>query len=215
MPANICILLSGGGRTMVNLQRQIAAGLLDARIVRVIASTNCPGCERARELGVEPIVLGGTIPRERLGALMAEVQADLVVLAGYLKKVEVPVGFTNRVVNIHPALLPAFGGKGMFGHHVHEAVIAHGCKVSGCTVHLCDDQYDSGPILVQRTCPVLETDTPAILAARVFEQECVAYPEAIAALLENRVHVRGGRATVAPAEPHERLGAPSPARGQS
>jgi len=204
MPANICILLSGGGRTMVNLQRHIAAGSLDARIVRVIASTACAGCERARELGVEPIMLGGTISREKLGSLLAEVQADLVVLAGYLKKIEVPVGFTNRVVNIHPALLPAFGGKGMFGHHVHEAVIAHGCKVSGCTVHLCDDQYDSGPILVQRTCPVLETDTPEVLAARVFEQECLAYPEAIAALVEKRVQFHGRRAVVAPVEPRER-----------
>ena len=189
---------------MVNLQRHIAAGSLDARIVRVIASTLCAGCDRARELGVEPIVLGGTIPREKLGSLLAEVQADLVVLAGYLKKIEVPVGFTNRVVNIHPALLPAFGGKGMFGHHVHEAVIAHGCKVSGCTVHLCDDQYDSGPILVQRTCPVLETDTPEVLAARVFEQECVAYPEAIAALVEKRVQFHGRRAVVAPVESRER-----------
>jgi folate-dependent phosphoribosylglycinamide formyltransferase PurN len=189
-------MLSGGGRTMVNVQRHIEAGTLPARIVRVLASGPCAGCDRARELGVEPIIVGGTIPRERLGALLAEVQAEYVVLAGYLKRIEVPTGFANRIVNIHPALLPAFGGKGMFGQHVHEAVLAHGCKVSGCTVHLCDDQYDTGPILVQRTCPVFETDTPEMLAARVFEQECIAYPEALAALVENRVQITGRRAAV-------------------
>ena len=202
MPANLCILVSGGGRTMVNLQRHIAAGSLDARIVRVIVSAACAGCDRAREIGIEPIVLGGTIPGDKLAALLAEVQADFVVLAGYLKRIEIPAGFAGRVVNIHPALLPAFGGRGMYGHHVHQTVIAHGCKVSGCTVHLCDDQYDTGPILVQRTCLVLETDTPELLAARVFEQECLAYPEAIAALIEKRVLVRGNRAVVFPVKLH-------------
>lgn len=195
---------------MVNLQRHIAAGSLDARIVRVIASAACAGCDRAREIGVVPIVLGGTIPGEQFAALLAEVQADLVVLAGYLKRIEIPAGFAGRVVNIHPALLPAFGGKGMYGHHVHQAVIAHGCKVSGCTVHLCDDQYDTGPILVQRTCPVLETDTPELLASRVFEQECLAYPEAIAAIIEKRVVVRGNRAVVGPAKLHNESASPKP-----
>ena len=196
MTAKLCILLSGGGRTMVNLQQQITAGRLNARIVRVIASKPCAGCDRARELGVEPSIIGGTIPRAALEALLAEVNADYVVLAGYLKKIEVPPAFAGKVVNIHPALLPAFGGKGMYGHHVHEAVLEHGCKVSGCTVHLCDDQYDTGPILVQRTCPVLPGDTPDTLAARVFEQECLAFPEALAALIEGRVKIHGHRAEV-------------------
>jgi folate-dependent phosphoribosylglycinamide formyltransferase PurN len=95
------------------------------------------------------------------------------------------------MMNIHPALLPSFGGKGMFGHHVHEAVLAHGCKVSGCTVHFVDEQYDAGPIIVQRACPVLEGDTAQTLAARVFEEEKIAYPEAIRLFAEDRLRLEG------------------------
>ena len=102
-------------------------------------------------------------------------------------------------MNIHPALLPSFGGKGMYGHHVHEAVLAHGCKVSGCTVHFVDNTYDTGPIIVQRTCPVLEGDTPDTLAARVFEQEKLAYPEAIRLFAAGRLQLDGQRVNILPA----------------
>lgn len=112
--------------------------------------------------------------------------ADFICLAGFMKLLpsEVLRAFPNRVLNIHPALLPKFGGKGMYGHHVHEAVLAAGEKESGCTVHLVTDQYDEGEILVQLCCPVRATDTPESLAARVLELEHRAYPEAVRLLME-------------------------------
>ncbi len=132
-----------------------------------------------------------------------EVDADVVALAGFLSMLVIPDDYRGRVVNIHPALLPSFGGHGMFGHRVHEAVLARGCKVSGCTVHLCDNAYDNGPILVQHTCPVLEDDTPDTLSARVFERECLAYPEALRMLADGRVVVdfQHNRARILPPIP--------------
>lgn len=184
-------MLSGSGRTLVNLCEAIDAGRLHARVAQVVASRECVGIERARERSIPVIVEKGEIPAERLAAVARSCDAALVVLAGYLKKVHIPRELTHKVVNIHPALLPSFGGPGMYGHHVHEAVLAHGCKVSGCTVHLCDAHYDRGPILVQHTCPVLENDTPDTLAQRVFAEECIAYPQALALLLEGRVRIHG------------------------
>jgi formyltetrahydrofolate-dependent phosphoribosylglycinamide formyltransferase len=195
-PPNLAVMLSGSGRTLVNLAQAITEKRLHARIALVIASRVCAGCDRARELGIEPIVEPGTIAADRLERLLDQHAIDLCVLAGYLKVVRVPERYRNKIVNIHPALLPAFGGHGMYGHHVHEAVIARGCKVSGCTVHLCDDRYDTGPIIAQRCVSVLENDTPDTLAARVFEAECEIYPQAIAKLLQGRVHVQGPRAVV-------------------
>jgi phosphoribosylglycinamide formyltransferase-1 len=105
----------------------------------------------------------------------------------------IPEDFTHRVMNIHPALLPAFGGKGMYGRHVHEAVLAYGAKISGCTVHFADNEFDHGPVILQRSAPVLDDDTPHRLAARVFEQERLAYPEAIQLFAEDRLRVEGRR----------------------
>jgi len=127
-------------------------------------------------------------------------EADLVCLAGYMSLLEISEGFHNRVINIHPALLPAFGGKGMYGLSVHQAVLQAECKVSGCSVHFCDQTYDTGPIIVQRTCPVLEDDTPETLAKRVYEQECLAYPEAIRLIAAGRVQVENGQARIEKAE---------------
>ncbi|MCC6227943.1 MAG: phosphoribosylglycinamide formyltransferase [Phycisphaerales bacterium] len=182
-PPNLVVLLSGGGRTLLNLQDRIDDGSLNARISLVIASRPCAGVDRARARGLTTLVVPGRIPRETLGKLLDDAHGDLVVLAGYLQLVEVPEHYRGKIINIHPALLPAFGGPGMFGHHVHEAVLKAGVKESGCTVHVVDDRYDSGPVLLQRRCPVLPGDTPDTLASRVFEQECLAYPAAIAALL--------------------------------
>jgi phosphoribosylglycinamide formyltransferase-1 len=108
--------------------------------------------------------------------------ATLVVMGGYLEHLLIPDDFYNRVINIHPSLIPAFCGKGMYGLHVHKAAIEFGVKVSGCTVHYVDNQYDHGPILLQRSCEVLETDTAESLQKRVFELECQVLPEAIAAI---------------------------------
>ena len=134
-------------------------------------------------------------------AVWAQVEArgaELVCLAGFLSLLDLPDRWVGRVINIHPALLPSFGGKGMYGHHVHESVLAAGCKVSGCTVHFCDQTYDTGPIIVQRTCPVLEDDTADTLAARVFEQECLAYPEALRLIAAGRVQIHARRTRILP-----------------
>jgi len=197
------VLLSGGGTTMVNLANVIARGELDAQIACVIASnTDAKGIERARSLGLSAEIIARkahntpTAFSDVVFTRLRDAKVDIVCLAGFLCLLVIPDDFIGRVINIHPSLLPSFGGKGMYGHHVHEAVIAAGCKVSGCTVHLCDNTYDTGQILVQRCCPVLENDTPATLAARVFEQECLAYPEAIRLVAAGRVRVDGHRAII-------------------
>ncbi len=193
------ILLSGGGRTMVNIQNQIAAGTLNAQIVAVVSSRSAiAGNDRARELGIEPVIVRrkdfDTVERfsAAIEKVLNDAKVDLVIQAGWLCLWHIPPHYLNRVMNIHPALLPAFGGQGMWGHHVHEAVLKTGCKVSGCTVHFCTNEYDAGPIIVQRTCPVKDDDTPDALAARVFEQECIALPEAIKLFSQDRLTVKDG-----------------------
>lgn len=175
-------MLSGGGRTMVNLAQHAADGQLPAIIVLAIASSQCAGVDRARGLGIPCVVMPGVIPASELRAVLDAHRAEAVALAGYLKFLNVPAGFEGRVVNIHPSLLPRHGGKGMYGHHVHESVLKSGDRVSGCTVHLVDGEFDHGEVLLQRTCPVLAGDSAESLASRVFEQECLAYPEAISLL---------------------------------
>lgn len=193
------ILLSGGGRTMVNLAKCISDGQLSADIVTVISSlSTVAGVDRARELGIEPhIVRKKDYPdidelSDSIVRVLDDAQVDLVLLCGWMVLWKIPERYENRVMNIHPALLPAFGGHGMYGHHVHEAVLKRGCKVSGCTVHFATNEYDAGPIIVQRTCPVLEGDDPDSLAARVFEQECKAYPQAIRLFAQGRLTIRDG-----------------------
>jgi phosphoribosylglycinamide formyltransferase 1 len=184
----LVVLLSGGGRTLLNLLEAIAAGRLDARVVRVISSRgDAAGVERARRAGLAVDVLR---PRDfpdraafdaSLAAALRAGRPDLVILAGWLLRVAVPPELAGRVLNIHPALLPRHGGQGMYGEHVHAAVLAAGDAESGCTVHLVDEQYDHGRVLAQERVPVLRDDTPETLAARVFEAECRTYPAAIAA----------------------------------
>jgi phosphoribosylglycinamide formyltransferase-1 len=182
----LAILLSGSGTTLQNLIDQIADGRLTARIVQVVSSkSNVQGIERARSAGLPTAV----VERKQFDSVEAfsaatfehcrAARADLVCLAGFLQLLRIPAEFAGRVLNIHPALLPAFGGKGMYGHHVHEAVLKAGVAESGCTVHLVDDEYDHGPIVVQKRVPVRPGDTRDTLAARVFAAECLAYPEAI------------------------------------
>lgn len=181
--ANLAVMLSGSGRTLLNLLRAIERGEVPARIVLVLASRECLGAQRAREAGIETLVMPGEIGAGALEATLAARDVDWVVLAGYLRKLRIPARYRGRVVNIHPALLPSFGGEGMYGDHVHRAVLASGVKESGCTVHLCDEAYDEGPIVLQRRCPVEIGDTPETLAARVFALECEAYPAALRLLL--------------------------------
>lgn len=185
MPLRLAILLSGSGRTLENLLAEIAAGRLDATIEIVVASRgDVRGVEIARLAGLPAHVLPrGTTPlatwSHAIFAACRAVAADLVVMAGFLHLVEIPADFAGRVINIHPSLLPAFGGKGFHGMHVHRAVLERGCTVSGCTVHLVDNEYDHGKILLQQAVPVLPDDTPESLAARVFAEECRALPEVI------------------------------------
>jgi len=191
-------LLSGGGRTLLNILERIDAGRLNAEVAVVIASRDCKGVERARAAGLDVhVVPYKQMPdvrtySARLVELLDAARTDLVCLCGFLSLWQIPPRYEGRVMNIHPALLPSFGGKGMFGHHVHEAVLARGCKVSGCTVHFVTNEYDAGPIIVQKTVPVEEGDTPDALAARVFEQECIAFPEAIGLFGEGRVAIEDG-----------------------
>jgi phosphoribosylglycinamide formyltransferase-1 len=204
-PVRLAALLSGGGRTLLNILERIAAGQLDAEVAVVIASRDCKGVERARAAGLDVhVVPYKQMPdvqtySARLVELLDAARTDLVCLCGFLSLWEIPPHYAGRVMNIHPALLPSFGGKGMYGHHVHEAVLARGCKVSGCTVHFVTNEYDAGPIIVQRTVPVDEGDDADELAARVFGQECVAYPEAIRLFAQKRLRIEGGVVRITPA----------------
>ncbi len=174
-------LISGSGTTLQNLLDVTAAGTLEARIVGVVSSKpDVRGVERARAAGVPvAVVERGPGFADRVWESVRGFGPDLVVLAGWLHLLPIPDDFRRKVLNIHPSLLPAFGGKGMYGRHVHEAVLAAGVPRSGCTVHFADDSYDTGPVVLQRAVPVLPGDTPETLAARVFAAECEAYPEAI------------------------------------
>lgn len=182
-PARLLVMLSGGGRTMLNIAESIDAGRLPAEISGVIVSRECPGAEAARARGVPVEVIPGEIPAEDLERQARRFRADWIVLAGYLRRVHIPPAYSGRVINIHPALLPKFGGPGMYGRFVHEAVLNAGETESGCTVHLCDAEYDRGRIVLQARCPVLAGDTPETLAARVFEAECRTFPDALRIVL--------------------------------
>lgn len=185
-PLRLAVLLSGSGRTLDNLLERIASGRLAATIERVVSTReDVRGVRIAAHAGVPMSVVSprGVAVADFSQAIFDACEScrpDLVVMAGFLHLVRIPAHFAGRVINIHPSLLPAFGGKGFHGMHVHRAVIERGCTISGCTVHLVDDEYDHGRILLQRSVPVLPDDTPDSLAARVFAAECEALPEAIA-----------------------------------
>ena len=180
-PVPVAVLVSGGG---TNLQALLDA-LRDsavARVVRVVASAGAGALERARRAGVPTVVLEDPAdPAEIVTAIGA---ARLVVLAGYVK--QIPPGAVARlrwrVINIHPALLPAFGGPGMYGRRVHQAVLASGAALSGATVHYVDEEYDRGPIIAQWPVPVRPDDTPDALAARVLEVEHRLLPQVVVEL---------------------------------
>jgi phosphoribosylglycinamide formyltransferase 1 len=192
VPLRLAILLSGSGRTLENLLDHIAAGRLPATVEIVVSNRgDVRGVEVASRAGLATRVLPrGDAPfaswSNAIFNICRAVNADLVVMAGFLQLVEIPPDFAGRVINIHPALLPAFGGKGYHGMHVHRAVLERGCTVSGCTVHVVDNEYDHGRILLQKTVPVLPDDTPDSLAARVFAAECHALPAAILRLATER-----------------------------
>lgn len=193
-------LISGGGTTLQNLIDRISVGRLSAEVVGVVSSrADAFGVERAKRAGIPVSVVSRQAARgfaDQVWSAARSYSPQLVVFAGWLHLLPIPDDFRHRVLNIHPALLPAFGGKGMYGRRVHEAVLAYGAKVSGCTVHFADDTYDTGPVVVQKCVPVQEGDDPDALAARVFGAECEAYPEAIELIAANRVRVEGRRVAI-------------------
>ena len=164
-PLRLAVFVSGSGRSLENMVLLARERKLDAEVVLVVSSSAKAGAvERASRLKLRCSVLEtkGVSPADyaaRAFALCDEARAELVCLAGWLKLLApIPERFRGRVLNIHPALLPSFCGKGFYGDRVHEAVLASGVKVTGCTVHFCDDEFDHGPIVVQRTCPVFDQD---------------------------------------------------------
>jgi len=202
---NLTALLSGSGRSLENLQYAIAEGRLRARIVVVVSSKrDAYGLVRAQQHGMDAVA----VPRKEyadleafnaaINAVLARYAIDLVVLAGFLSLYQPPPALAGKVLNIHPALLPAFGGKGLYGDRVHRAVLEAGVKVTGCTVHFADAVYDHGPIILQEAVPVLDDDTVETLAARVFAVECRLYPQAIELCAENRLRVEGRRVRILP-----------------
>jgi formyltetrahydrofolate-dependent phosphoribosylglycinamide formyltransferase len=202
-PIRLGVLLSGGGTTLQNLLDRIASGALNARVVCVVSSDpGAFGLERARQAGLPAFVVARKACSsraefsQRILDHCRQAGADLVCMAGFLQLLEIAPDFIGRVLNIHPALIPAFSGKGFHGLRVHEAALEAGVKVSGCTVHFADNEYDHGPIVLQRTVPVEDDDTPERLAARVFALECEAYPEAIRLFAEGRLRIEGRRVRV-------------------
>ena len=191
-PLRVAGLISGGGRTLLNLLELSRKGELDIEIVTVIASRDCAGLGRCEAENLPTHLVefkqfgSGNLQAysDAITALLDDAKVDLVLMAGFLSKYIVPEKYAGRILNIHPALLPKFGGKGCYGNRVHAAVIEAGETESGCTVHYVTNEYDAGPPIVQRTVPVLPDDTTDALAARVFEQECIAYPEAVRIVTE-------------------------------
>ncbi|MBC8108045.1 MAG: phosphoribosylglycinamide formyltransferase [Anaerolineae bacterium] len=200
---NLAVLISGSGSTLQNLIDHIAARTLNAQIVTVIASRpDLPGIQRAIDAKLPYTIVDRRSFADvstfsaKVFELIDSSGADLICCAGWLCLLDIPARYENKIMNIHPALLPSFGGKGMYGDRVHRAVIDAGCKLSGCTVHFVDATYDTGPIILQRTCPVLDDDTPQTLAHRVFDEERQAYPHAIRLFTEGRLVVDGRRVRV-------------------
>ena len=205
----IVVLISGGGRTLKNIFNRVDAGTLDVDVKLVVASKpDAGGLKYAEERGVptEVVQLSDFADEKEFSERIFRTcnlyfagSNGYVVLAGFLKKLVIPDAYVNRVVNIHPSLIPSFCGDKMYGERVHKAAIQKGVKISGCTVHFANNEYDDGPIILQKWVPVLESDTPHDLADRVlYEAEFDAFPEALQLLAEGRVEVVDGCAKIKP-----------------
>jgi phosphoribosylglycinamide formyltransferase-1 len=199
----IAVLISGGGRTLKNLLDLAREESLPVDVQLVISSSaSAAGLQFARDANIATAVFErkqfvsdvdyGTAIFDACRAA----GVDYVVMAGFLKLAPVPEDFANRVVNIHPALLPAFGGHGMYGHRVHQAVLDYGAKITGCTVHFVDNQYDQGPVIWQQPVPVFDDDTVETLAARVFFAEKEAYPHVLKLLAGGKTRVEGRKVSI-------------------
>ena len=204
-PLRLVVLISGGGTTLANLLREIEAGRLHAVVPLVVSSNPAAGgLDIAERAGLKTVVIERQAFAGRAEFSKAvfdhcrQAACHLVAMGGYLKQVDMPPDFAGRVMNVHPALIPAFCGRGFYGRRVHAAALEYGVKLSGCTVHFVDDDYDHGPIVLQRAVPVADDDTPESLAARVFAAECEAYPAALRLFAAGRLRIEGRRVRVLP-----------------
>jgi formyltetrahydrofolate-dependent phosphoribosylglycinamide formyltransferase len=199
----MAVLLSGSGTTLENFFVRMERNELPAEVVCVVSSlSKAFGLERARRRGVPTAVVARKKYKSAADysrAVFAELEKhrpDLVCLAGFMVHIEIPRRWLGRVMNVHPALIPAFCGKGMYGHLVHEAVLASGVKVTGCTVHFVDNEYDHGPIILQKAVEVRPDDTAETLAERVQAAERECYPEAVRLFAEGRLAIDGSRVRI-------------------
>jgi phosphoribosylglycinamide formyltransferase-1 len=204
---NIAVFASGRGSNFQAILHAIDAGFLPAKVVVLISNKFDAGAmkiARAHNIPTRHISQNMFLSEDALTDAMLEVleeyHTEFIVLSGYLKKIPAQVirQYRNRIVNIHPALLPSFGGEGMYGRRVHEAVIGSGEKVSGATVHLVDEEYDLGPIVLQKSVDIVQNDTPDSLAAKVLKIEHEIFPLALKAFAEGRVRVEGRKAWITP-----------------
>ncbi len=194
----VAVLISGGGTTLKNLLQWHSRAALNVDF-RVVISSNdrAGGIDFAKQANIPVKVLrrkdfeNPNAHSEAVFSILRQLRVKLVVMGGYLEHLLIPSDFEHRVINIHPSLIPAFCGKGFYGLRVHQAVLDFGAKLSGCTVHYVDNQYDHGPIIAQRSCEVLDLDSPETLQRRVFELECQLYPEVIEAIVHDRVSIEG------------------------
>jgi phosphoribosylglycinamide formyltransferase-1 len=202
---NIAVFASGRGSNFQSILNAIDAGILPAQIVVLISNKSDAGAmeiARAHNIPTQHLSQKMFSSEEALAKAMLDVlerkQVDFIVLAGYLKKIPAQMirQYRNRIINIHPALLPLFGGDGMYGHRVHESVLASEKKVSGATVHLVDEEYDHGPIVMQKTVDIVPGETPDSLAAKVLKIEHEIFPLALKAFAEGRVKVEGRKAWI-------------------
>lgn len=197
----LAVFVSGKGTNLLNIIKRNRDGFLRSEVRLVISDRNCEAIENSEREGIRTKVAdphGFADELEFGNALLdalSDSGADFIVLAGFLKKVPdvVVKKYANRIVNIHPALLPSFGGKGMYGMKVHQAVIEYGCKVSGATVHIVDTEYDRGPVVLQRCVPVDGDDTPETLASKIHKLEYELLPEAIKIFENNEIKIEGRR----------------------
>lgn len=204
MALRIAVLLSGSGTSLENLLDWRARGELDVDVVAVISSRRgAPGLERARRHGIPAHLVDRRALRderafnEAVHAILERAKPELLVLAGFLSRLELR-GYSGRAMNVHPSLIPAFSGKGFYGERVHRAVLEYGVKLSGATVHFCDPEYDSGPIILQQPVAVEPDDTPDTLAARVTAAEREILPRAIQLFAQDRLRLEGRRVRILP-----------------
>lgn len=199
----LAALISGRGSTLKNLIDRVDEGSLDVSIKIVISSNSKAfGLNHAKDSGIDTSVISpqdfnGTM--EFSDALTEELDkhsVDLVLLAGFSHFFHISDKYKGKVMNIHPGLIPSFCGRGYYGIHVHKAVLDYGAKISGCTVHFADNKYDNGPIILQRTVPVMENDTPDTLAERVAQEEHLAYPEAIKLFADGKLKIIGRKVKI-------------------